>query len=247
MYEFLVRFIIAIVFVIAVFWIGKSFFRLTGEGLNSFNEVVGIVQTIQDGELKSTSLVMDKGTAVFAFSKDSDHIGVGATGIITGAYKEAMIIKRPGNCGKGKACMCLCRSDWERKDFTSVTHEMRCVGSLTCHDLENSDILSNIPLTALGLEIKPFYTRFSIKGGLTFERYNKNTLDDVDLLVKESSPLLSFFSPRDDFESLHGSISPIVFDQRLRTIYVERYKNTVGICFSAPCLSQAMKQTIDAG
>lgn len=244
-YEFLVRLIIALLMVFTAIWVGRCLLSPTGEGQDSYLDLVNLVSSIQDQELKSMPLVMDKGTAIFAFSKDSDQIGIGGKGLITGQYKDAMIIKRPIACEKGKICICLCRKGWQRNDVLAFPHEMSCKETFFCNSLENIELIDTFPLKDLGIETKAFYYLFTINGGLVFERYDKTLVDDAAHLAKVTSPLLNFFSTREDFESLHGSVSPLVFDQRIRAIYVQRYKDTVAVCFKSPCITEEMKNVID--
>jgi len=249
MLEFVVRLVIALVMVITVIAIAKSCFRISSEATGSYTELVTVIDEIQEGELRSKPIILDKGTAIFGFSKNSEKISLTNRGIITKEDKPAITIDRPSACEKDAACLCLCSSKWGRKKALSFPHEMVCNGNIYCQNIDEIDFIQEQDLKDFGVDIKDFYSYFKLVGGFTFERYNKDFLDDYAEFESYFLPLftgIKAINPREDLPSLHGSVSPIVFDERVRTIYIQRYQDKVAVCFNSPCITEEIKQELDA-
>jgi hypothetical protein len=114
MLEFLVRLIIAIVFISGAIAIGRSFFRLTSQSGQSFDEVVTLIQEVQEGkaELLNGRLIMDTNTAIVGYNKDSEYV---TRKIRAKNIPEAISIplfysvNRPSTieCELTKTCICL--------------------------------------------------------------------------------------------------------------------------------------------
>ena len=67
-------------------------------------------------------------------------------------------------------------------------------------------------------------------------------MDDVHDFYQYFSPVYIVLSqrlPRDEFISFHDSTSPIVFDERMKAVYVERHNNRVYVCLKSPCLDES--------
>lgn len=125
-----------IIFGITFNVIGKLF-RLSSKTKESFIELADAIDEManqQEGSFIAETLWMDDNTAVFGFSKNSDHIeswrdkGAGPT--------SDLYFPRPEACLKGKSCLCLCRKNlkWNGKE---PPYEVSCdSASMMCLQLE---------------------------------------------------------------------------------------------------------------
>ncbi|MBW2996277.1 hypothetical protein KY332_03180 [Candidatus Woesearchaeota archaeon] len=152
MYEFLVRLIIAVLMVTAAIIIGKSFFRLTSEGMNSYHKLVGVIEDIEPPELKSTSLAMDKETMIVVFNENIDPIvadsevaykpGIAALPAPYSLLNSKVQVSRPASCDINQNCVCLIR-DVEKTgnvyDLLTVKYE-----EAVCNPVEHTFMQGDI-------------------------------------------------------------------------------------------------------
>ena len=143
-YEGLIRLIFAVIAIFGVAFITFSFIRLTNESLESYNNLIDMIENIQDGELKSTILTMDKKTVLIGINSNADLIKM--TDEIN---SEDFYVPRPEECKKQDTCICLCRSDWEEGDLDVKGRKYECNGEILCSSLDNINFLS--PLFAMEL------------------------------------------------------------------------------------------------
>ncbi|MCK4521476.1 MAG: hypothetical protein KAU20_02800 [Nanoarchaeota archaeon] len=140
-YEFLVGLIIALVVFIPTVLFASQFFRLSDQALDSYNKFAGLIESVDEGELESIPLYMDKGTAIVGFSKDNDLF------VVKNSPKENAGIllkmeKSENLCMEGRACLCLCRKGLE---FIRSPPTFECK-KMICNELpENLDFAKNIP------------------------------------------------------------------------------------------------------
>ena len=231
MYEFIVRLVIALVMVTSAILIGKSFFRLSDEALDSYNELVKEIGDIKEGELRSMPLIMDKETAMIGFSKNSPSLKKIWWKYLEGLYlKREAYFKRPNSCSINNSCLCLCREGWESTYIDESTTEYSCE-KIICND---------------------FQTDFLKK--MTEQEFGLITEDQSDVVLSKNGKFPA------DSENLEDPHFPTGFlfvrdvtyshfpekTERRFTTYFERYKNKIGICFKSPCFSEQTKKEIDA-
>ena len=218
MYEFLVRMIIALVMIVAAIAIGRSFFRISNQGTNSFNEFVGILQNIEDGSQESMTLAMDKGTAIIGF-------GQGATQVIRANYPGTgnqypptlktcatnqechSFVNRPPSCPIDIACVCIC------KDYIENKFKVGCEDT-TCQEIRGRNFSESISEEKLHVESVKFSS--TIYNGFVFER--RKTSDK---------------GYRDE---PYGLLSQPKGPPRLRGVYIQRKGDIVSACFNPPCI-----------
>ncbi|MBW2988952.1 hypothetical protein KY358_01400 [Candidatus Woesearchaeota archaeon] len=233
MTEFLLRLIIALLFFLSAIFLAKSLFRVTSGGEQSFNRFIEVIKETEEGGTRSMNLIMDKGTAIYGFSKYSEEISIGAYERVTGRYKKAIVIKRPDNCEDRKACVCLCQEGWQGEEIGGV-EEVFCNHKAKCMSMDYVDFLSDVPLKDIEMDVKPFYQNFFLKGGFTFERYNKESAENTLMSIA----LWGYTLVADSEGSFHSTSSPLVFDQRNRAVYIQKYKGVTGICYKETCIPE---------
>lgn len=118
MFEFLVRLIIALVFLFGALFILKSMFRLSSTAEESFNELAELIDTIEEDNRMSIALVMDKGTAIAIFNKDKKGLyfqtgrffsGRGVNDVWLPEGHTYYMKKPTDQCLDYSACICLCK------------------------------------------------------------------------------------------------------------------------------------------
>lgn len=170
-YEFLLRLIIAILFVSAAIYIGKSLFRLTDSGLDSFNKFVFTADNLKDGQFKELGVDFDKGTAIIGFSEDAEKF---ESSSIFDKFDKA-ILKKPQNseCKSG-ACICLCRKS-SYENLNTRAPELVCE-SITCNKLGSGLDIIDIYET----ENELLKIQVTWKGGFVYGRDIKATINGLN-------------------------------------------------------------------
>lgn len=161
MYEFLVRLVIAVVFVLFAISLAKSLFSFSNEAEDSFYNLISLIEEVSQGKeglTDSMALVMDKKTSILLFNKDSDYIKYIAVeenflNKFFGHKGKAELIEKPKNCPEDKSCICLCQGKFEKAaegyheimpilgegEYTSVTYYY-CKKTNVCEGIDQ-DIL----------------------------------------------------------------------------------------------------------
>src|SRR3990167_3160958 len=160
-YEFLLRLIVAVIFVGAAVIVFMQLFgkdnAITNEAKNSYAKFQKMIEEIGNpanvGSSKSVPLVMDDRTAIYAFSKESDAIKrVWSIEDLNAICKDGppclAFIKRPESCEKGKSCLCFCQ-DFDTLQVSASKREMKCSVKPACKSYENLDFWDLTP--AIGL------------------------------------------------------------------------------------------------
>ena len=175
-YEFLLRLIIAILFVGAALYIGKSLFRLTGSGFDSYLGFVSEANRLENGQFKELGVDFDKNTAIIGFSKDAEQFECYNCISPSVDNKPRAIFKKPikPEC-KNRACICLCREGLSDKE-SGATTEFSC-SSLTCRNLK--DDLDVIDIYDATKENQPGLKAFW-KGGFVYGRDIKAALNNME-------------------------------------------------------------------
>lgn len=224
MLKSIVRIIIVIIFLSSAVALGKSIIRVRGQSERSFNELVKLIEKINiEGGTESMNLVMDKNTALIGFTSNSEYIK--NTRKYTGTKHYFW---RPNHCEKNKACVCLCKSGWEKlsenpKDNPhNVPNEYECE-KIICKSIDSVNFMSTIKSEDFGAYV-----------GNPFD------LDVEDLEgVYELEGGFIYLRTTDTGMGFPG------WSTRNNQIYVEGYGNIGGVCFELPCISKELKKQID--
>jgi len=147
MYEFLVRLVIALIFIFGAFYIVKSIFRLSSTAEESFNKLVTMIDNnIPEGQTTTMTLSMDQGTAIALFNPNANEInfgvkieikptgGFGTVGTFSTSYQTVnYILKRPETCSPSSSCACLC------KKVEAKNNELSCLKSI-CKTIKSNTL-----------------------------------------------------------------------------------------------------------
>ncbi|MBD3249771.1 hypothetical protein GF336_07025 [Candidatus Woesearchaeota archaeon] len=209
MYEFLVRLVVALLFVVAAVMIGRSFFRLTDNSFESFNEINAEINSMEEG-IEAKKLVLDEHTALLGFLPNEEMIKV-TYPLSLDIRTKLFLFKRPPSCHIDKACLCLCtKIKKEEYDEKQSTEDYEC-------------------------------TEYSCKN------YDTMIFKDEMCLDKEENCVKSV-------EGGYAAINALPYDYkghsetndpRTRSIYIENYKGTKGICWIPPCISDEKRKFIN--
>ena len=177
-WSFLVMLIIGVIlFVLVTSWV-SSLFRLSDQGIESFNNLADTVKAIAKNtgseSLETIVLRLDRGTALAVFPKDTAQLILHTPGVLR------IQMDRPVRCEPGKPCICLCREPgWDNTN--PVLYKLPCEKE-TCHSFEQ-------PANgAFDFKREQRYEKSYWEGGLFILRQNKaafshalNTYFDTDL------------------------------------------------------------------
>ncbi|MBI4148840.1 hypothetical protein HY491_00170 [Candidatus Woesearchaeota archaeon] len=205
--KFLLQLVFALMFVFGVFTIFQSCFRLTPEGERSYAEFSALMQEIaaEKGDvLESKSMVFDRGTMIFGFTKDSGKIeskvyasesfnppGTFGGGSVPRPTDKHIL--RPAACEAGKACLCFCEKVSLRTlpvDFLpdQPTDEIACTEGLTCQTVAGIDFVPQLSKAQAGYPLDETPQNVAVAGGFVFGRENYiGTVPGED--SRESRPL----------------------------------------------------------
>lgn len=141
MYEFIIRIVIALAILIPIAVFASSFFRLSNQGLDSYNQLVFLIKDVNskagDFAGEEMPLFMDQETAIVGFAKGDKAFEYQSTTYksqipspnpnpINTEIKIDYIYQRPEKCGE-KACVCLCRKvEIDSTDYSRVCQESIC-------------------------------------------------------------------------------------------------------------------------
>lgn len=217
-YEFLLKLIFAIILVLLVVVIFKGCFRLSDQGVQSFNELVNNVDEMSllaGDALDSMPLRIDKLTYILAFNNEVDFISA----IEINSIVE--IFLRPTNCDKDKSCLCLCQEcdrTWQDREEGETELVIEYGEEIDKQDIND-------------------FKYYSFHTGKMFCK----EFDDVKFIEYANGK----GAPADWKNPKGGSIlQRNVEEPRLRTAYIEKYGDYIGICFEQPCISEEVKGQI---
>ncbi len=239
MLEFLIRLIIAIVFIGSAFYIGSKLFRLGDKGYDDYNKLTNLIDEMKvSGEIRSLSLSMDQDTAIVGFSSNDDY-SVSRYRLPYPAGQVIFIFRRSDfpACikDKSKSCVCLVtKPKFDKYGKIDSTTEAGLGG--------RDDDLDKEVYKSLQIYYKP-------------EEESKFYCADVDADINFQCDLEE--KPNDEFSCSHGFVlergiakrsteyPQYLNSDRTRGIYLENYQGKVIICLNSPCLSDITKKEID--
>lgn len=229
-YEFLLRLIIAILFVIAAIYIAKSSFRLTDAATNSYiklqNKIIEIGEPGNNGKKIQIGIDMDKNTAIFGFSKNSQEIERLISGKNINVLCEAdktqscrAFLKRPESCEKGKSCICFCREyEVDSTSIVPLITKMHCKLQPKCKSFDNMnlwDFYQSKHLSFYPESLSKPGEDHLISGGFIIARTDK---DPNGLLIQNAMP------------------------PRTRELTIQNYNGLVAICQLDECVNEEIKK-----
>jgi hypothetical protein len=106
-WSFLVMLVIGVILFILVTSWTSSLFRLSDQGLESFNHLANTVENVAKGSgevLETINLRLDRGTVLAVFPKDTTQLTLHITDAVLKIQMD-----RPAKCETGKPCICLCQ------------------------------------------------------------------------------------------------------------------------------------------
>lgn len=233
---FLLRLIVAIVLVLFIFAIARKCVGNTSEARVSFEKLVNKINTIQEGELLSMPLVMDKDTMIIFFNKGRDNVSLQDMknwNIWDGYPISQTIFGSTADCSVESACICLHFKLPENiKEKDHLYRQIK--GTKFYCKKTNNDLFYNEGF--YGYKIALSYGKlgtigkapYKFEGGLFLQRSNSpySKLHKATLGVYDDSKL---------------QVRP-----RIKTTYIEKYHGVVGVCEWHPCLTEENKKEIDA-
>lgn len=215
--EFFVRFVFAIILVLTAISMVKSFFNLTSQAENSFYDLSKTISEIKPDELNSFPLVMDRGSVIIGFAKQADFVATKLSVVNTLSY-----IKRISSCEQGKACLCLCRSNYEQGQSQKLSEtDFANEGNLNQYNIDPSS-----------------KSDFSVSEFVCQGELLCKSIDSIDFI--------SAADPEKIYRDFSGFlVQSGNFQARTNSVFIQRYKNTVAVCFKSPCITEDMKKEID--
>jgi len=169
--NFLLQLVLALMIALAVFSAFRGCFRLTPEGERSYAEFAALVQEIaaqEDDVLESKSMVFDRETTIFGFTKDAGRVQ-------SRIFANEKYLLRPAACSPGTACLCLCQELSARtiaKDFRpdEITNEIICPERLSCQDVLGADFPPSLSKAQVGYPPDESSDAVAVEGGFIFGR-----------------------------------------------------------------------------
>ena len=242
MLKFLFYTILALVIFIPVIFFGCKLLNVaSAKSSTSYYKLVEIVTSIKDGETLSMPFYMDKKSFIVGFSKESNrfenHVDVSTLSFFRDGVGENFFggtltyyFDRPESCKDSKACLCLC-PDYDLKTINQFGFNPKPPYSnecerLTCKSVDNIDFLSERLIKS---EDQPEY---SWKGGFLYLRDLRTIMNGL------------FFG--EYYSDGTGLLSQKGNTIATRTFYVQRYKDIVDVCLESPCITDEIKEQIDA-
>lgn len=231
-FDFLLQLIIGLMLAAAVIYagakIGSAFFGLTASASESFAKLHNSIKESANSAIieqkKHIGLDMDKGTAIFGFSKNSNEVkrvesldNIGSACDSDASCKA--LIKRPGTCEIGKACICLCRD--YGYDAKLAKDKMHCQSKPLCTSFDSFDLLGAYHSTHL--ESSPFSRDGYIIGGFVLTRINNNAGQVV----------------------LPDVLQQTEFPPRSREVTIQKYKGLIAVCLKDECLNDETKRIME--
>lgn len=138
--------------------------------VNSYNKLVDLVEN-SDLEEESTDLIMDFGTAIIAFPKESQQINFKETIVSTIApappSELESSIPKPAIC-EDKACICLCKN-FEVKE---PNYKFVCEKKI-CNSFDDLDFLDMKDMRINEIKLGATSSIHDIEGGILITRLSK--------------------------------------------------------------------------
>jgi len=168
--ELLGLIIAAVLFFFLIIYPGSNLYAsfTKQEYINSYNKLVDLIEN-SDLKEESTDLMMDFGTAIIAFPKESKEINFKKTsgGVVGSAGRVSETpesIPKPTIC-EDKACICLC------KDFKRESPNYKFVCKKTnCNSLDDLDFFDMKNMRTNKIDSSSIY---AVGGGIIITRVDK--------------------------------------------------------------------------
>lgn len=207
--------------------IASKFLKFSDRALDSYNGLLGIVSDIKDGERRSMPLFMDDNSAIIGISKDSKRFESksGQASVTSTTYFE----KSDTKC-EGKSCICLCKKiSYEGINYLEGKIVCKDTKKTRCNSFNNIDFLKIRHLTD-----------FTVPKDKLSEKINNWWENGFIILTQTKVESDRTLLARLAFGGLLNEMK-----KKEKTVYVERYKNYVNVCYSKNCMTDEMKKEID--
>lgn len=216
-----------VIFLPAVLWASKLL-KFGDRGMESYNKMLEMIYEVRDGELLSMPLYMDDNSAIIGISKEGKRFEAksrqGPSTAVT--YFE----KSDPKC-EGKACICLCKGI-SYETVSLLEGKIKCKDTI-CHSLAQTDFPNIRPLTDFTVE-QP------IPGIVKFEYWWENGFAIITQTQADKITGSQIILATIGFGGLKNEIV-----KKLKTIYIQRYKNYVNVCYSQNCITDEMKKALE--
>jgi hypothetical protein len=208
-------------FFIPIVSLGCKFLNLGAtKQSNDYDELVGIISSIREGEKFSTPVYLNKKSIIVGFTKDADRF--------ENYYRKisslVFFFDRPYTCEDSKACICLCQ-DYDFKETREFPYSKECEKP-RCRSIDTVDF---IPETQVGGRYESLW-----KGGFLYLRELPSVLNGLS---------------SGEYRGV-SSLTEMGNTLATRTFYVERYGDIVGVCLQnpseVPCIPEEIKEQIDS-
>lgn len=209
-----------VIFLPAVLWASKLL-KIGDRALGSYNTMLEMIYEVRDGELLSMPLYMDDNSAIIGISKNSKRFE--AKSRLKQTESTTYFEKNDPKCEE-KACACLCRGI-SYESINVLEGKIKCKETI-CHSLAQTDFLKVRPLTDFSAP-QP-YAKLA-----TYDYWWENGF----IIVAQTDNLIL---AKVGFGGLKNEMV-----QKLKTIYMERYKNYVNVCYSRNCITSEVRNQID--
>jgi hypothetical protein len=216
MYEFLVRLVIALIFLFGGIFVIKSFFSFSSAAEDSFYKLVNLIDSVEEGKTEVMALLMDKGTAIALFNANEQELEFRIAPTARdeefpdidihrdmGNWNRYYVKKPKEECSKTQDCACL---------FKKIKFERRGGGDAPYDASYSKYICKDIDA-----KILPLYK----------QGYERNTID-------ESKNGAIFIR---DLKAPDGGL---ISQPRAKTIYAIKYKGHVAVCGKSPCIPEEL-------
>ncbi|HLD89049.1 MAG TPA: hypothetical protein VI894_02480 [Candidatus Nanoarchaeia archaeon] len=211
--EFLITIIIAMLLFVPAINFAKNLFRLSSQGMESYNNLVTKINEIGKLHGKFTDSIpvrLDENTAIIGFGSKAKYAKVLD---LKGNYVK---FDKPPECS-GKNCVCICRE----VDLLK-SKDLSCEKNMVCSAV-NYEISTSTTLTQpANSEDKTYF-----EGGFIILRFKKYTAAPPNYKDALKNNALAF-----------GIGYPTYLLSRTRTIYIQKYTNKAGSDVISVCETQ---------
>lgn len=213
-----------IIIVPASLW-ASQFFKLSDKAASSYNQLGLLLQDIRDGELLSMPLYMDDKTAIIGISKISKRFEAksqqGSATSLT--YYEVTDPK----C-QGKTCICLCKEiGYETK--TTLEWKITCKET-SCEDFNDIEFLKIRPISDFEVP--------------TDKLSKISSWWENGFIILTDSKVDSFSGDRTLLASVNFGGAINIIKKKTKTVYIQRYRNYVNVCYNQTCINEDTKNKI---
>jgi hypothetical protein len=214
MLKYLFGIIIALMFFIPTVQLAAKYFKFVDKPKDSFEQLSSIIDSIEEGSLISMPLHMDQEYLIVGFSKNSKSVETVIYNVrpFNPTIKS---IKRPFQCEKDKSCICLCKEGIKHK-----SSEIICTEEIQCNNFEDTDFFEKRPVGEVPLKKNKLSKETEWRNGFFISNSDDTTLLKNLYLFDTMLPTSRIPSPS--------------------TIYTQRHKGFVNVCFSSDCITDGM-------